>query len=130
MHVEVLFTFTAALTSIKITHLSNKHINLNFHDVFPISSLRGNFLFHFIFIPLLLAYLVINIDEGDRTNVKKEDRLSKFLKEIYICKIGDNIIKNSYNQLFKAMKYVTILIFLVTNIPVHKNNIYLHSQVI
>ena len=80
--------------------------------------------------PLLLAYLVINIDEGDRTNVKKEDRLSKFLKEIYICKIGDNIIKNSYNQLFKAMKYVTILIFLVTNIPVHKNNIYLHSQVI
>ena len=52
--------------------------------------------------------------------MKKEDRLSKFLKEIYICKIGDNIIKNSYNQLFKAMKYVTILIFLVTNIPVHK----------
>lgn len=97
--------------------------------MFPISSFGGNFLFHFIFIPLLLAYLVINID-GDRTNVQKEDRLSKFLKEIYICKIGENIIKNSYNQLFKGMKYVTILIFLVTNFPVRKNNIYLHLQVI
>lgn len=62
--------------------------------------------------------------------MQKEDRLSKFLKEIYICKIGENIIKNSYNQLFKGMKYVTILIFLVTNFPVRKNNIYLHLQVI
>ena len=42
---------------------------------------------------------------------KEEDRLSEFPKEIYICKIGGNIIKNSYNQLFKGMKYVTILIF-------------------